>query len=75
MNSPMTLPETLMADFESGCVGRADVDMSEVLHAIIGDVIDTAVLAVRELQADADDLPTEVRNVVEDYVANHYGEA
>ena len=78
-----SLPDLLMADFEAGCKGTADVDMHEVLHAIIGDVLDSVRLAMST--PDPDDLdhghptfvPKERRDnilaTVEDYIVNNYG--
>lgn len=71
----MSIPDLLMEQFEAGCKGTADVDMHEVLHAILADVVDSMRLALDEevLAAQAD--KADVIKVVEDYIANNYGES
>lgn len=65
-------PDEVMQDFAEGCQGRADIDMKDVLHEIIDDIVDTVDLA---LSARIDDRRRrEAIAEVGDYVANHYGD-
>lgn len=67
-----SLPDLLMQDFEAGCKGTADVDMHEVLHAILADVLDSVSLALEGVGMSSTNRKI-VRESIEDYIANHYG--
>lgn len=71
---PQTLPDLLMSDFQDAALGLTDIDIYEVLHGIIADVLDSARLALREHPDVTNDTVTDVMNTVEDYVANNYGD-
>jgi hypothetical protein len=80
MGVVMGLPDQLMADFDA-CVsvGSAPgIDPYEVLHAILADVLDSAILAARTFMEEAGTtdirLTQAIRASTEDYIANHYGE-
>lgn len=68
----MTLPEQLLNEFDLGCKGQADVDMRGILHAIIGDVVDSFRLALSDEVEPA--IRQRVITEVEDYIANNYGD-
>jgi hypothetical protein len=65
-------PDALLERFEAGCSGREDIDMHDVLWAILDDVRDSYSLAMKAAGV-ADTLVTEIAGTVEDYLANHYG--
>lgn len=75
-----SLPDLLMEDFEAGCKGTADVDMMEVLHAILSDVVDTMRLVLDDLPvmgtaSEEAERKRQAVLAVEDYIANNYGES
>lgn len=72
------LPTLLMQDFDLAVKGQADHDPYEILHAILGDVLDSVRLAIADLpvMGSATEEIGRKRNAVsevEDYIANHYG--
>lgn len=67
-----TLPVVLMRAFDEGCKGYADINMHEVLHGIIGDVLDSVRLSMAV--AGLSDKVVVVLSPVEDYIANNYGD-
>lgn len=74
-----TLPDQLMADFEAATRGRADLDPMEILHGILGDVLDSVRLAIADLPVMGSAMEEAERKraaiaEVEDYIANHYGD-
>lgn len=73
-NNPMSLPELLMDDFVDAVNGTADIDPFEVLHGILGDVMDSVRLAMSEDFLIPRDSAKNVMAIVEDYIANNYGE-
>lgn len=73
------LPVLLMQDFDMACKGQADIDPREVLHGILGDVLDTVRLAITDLPVMGSAIEEEHRKrdaiaAVEDYIANNYGD-
>lgn len=66
-------PEQLLQQFDAGCQGTADIDMRGVLHAIVADIQDSYTKAMLAHGASAVTAKA-VTNVVNDYIANHYGD-
>lgn len=84
-----TTPDELCEAFEQGIKGQADIDVAEVVDAIIMDIIDSAALAAKRQAEEAagaagfsrlsienagDDAARAVRLTTEDYYGNAYGE-
>ena len=69
-------PDKILADFDAGCMGTADVDMRGVLWEIINDILDSIELAEAEARFVSDESPhyRGVHSTVQDYVINHYGD-
>lgn len=64
--------DSLVQDFHDGVSGTRDVDVSATVHAVISDVIQSAYLA---LYSDGlPDYAQTVKETLEDYVANYYGD-
>lgn len=66
-------PDELMSRFEQGARGEADIDMVEVLWAIIDDIRDSYRLAMASAGVYAE-TSGEIEATVTDYVINNYGE-
>jgi hypothetical protein len=69
----MDTPEQLLARFDAGAQGRADVDMRETLWAILTDVQNSYGLAMKEAGIEISKR-VEIHATVSDYLANHYGD-
>ena len=66
------LPGELTARFHEGIAGASDVDVAEVVRAILNDVLDSVHVAVATVSTDA--AADEVRATVADYIGNHYAD-
>ena len=65
-------PDEIMADFDIGCQGRADIDMHGILWEIINDILDTVDKAVTTGTMEVNKIL--IMEEINDYVANHYGD-
>lgn len=65
--------DELLALFDAGAQGRADVDMRAVLWDILDDVRRSYRLALREAGV-MPPIAHSVDQTVEDYLINHYGD-
>lgn len=66
-------PDALLADFDKGIKGQADIDMYDVLWEILDDVRSSYRLAMK-MHDFHDDYVEDVDKTVFDYIVNHYGE-
>ena len=67
------LPDEIMTDFQAGCQGTADIDMTALLWEIIQDVMDSYWLAMKNQQVSLKDA-LNIQDTVVDYLANNYGD-
>ena len=78
----MRTPDEIMADFDAGSKGLADIDMRGVLWEIIEDILSSVNLAETEMllaYVENKDVlysedPPNIYATVQDYVVNHYGD-
>lgn len=72
-------PDEIMADFETGTKGLADIDIDSVLWEIIYDILDSVKLACTTYDNTRHPHPQSttmehIHTTVEDYITNHYGD-
>lgn len=75
-STPRT-PEQILADFDAGCRGEADIDMRAVLWEVIEDLLDSLGRYEAwdfEESATPAEIVRQCKGMLTDYLVNNYGD-